>query len=104
MMQVPDYEEFQSLVRRVEKIEQENREFRAQLVVPEWLSRQETMQLLAVSESTLWRLTKANVLVHRYQGKRPFYEIAGLKNYLTTQKINAKAIECRVDAVCQNTV
>lgn len=101
MIQAVDYEEFRALLIRVEQLERDNAELRSKQIVQEWLSRAQAMELLSVSEATLWRMTKSNLLPFRYQGKRPFYEVAGIKKYLSGQKINPQLIEKRLSEACR---
>lgn len=95
-MEVPDIEAFNELKAIVFEIKRENDFLRSLLLGRRWLSRQETLKVLDVSEATLWRLTKSNSLTHCHEGKKILYEIEGVRKYLTDKKISLPVAQDRI--------
>jgi len=96
MNKVPDYEEFAALVGRVSALEEENCFLRSLLLGKRWLSKLETMSVLEISDTTLWRLTKNDLLLSTSVGSKTMYDIQSVRQYLTNKKFTKKAVEDRI--------
>ncbi|GAB4007125.1 hypothetical protein GCM10028808_10400 [Spirosoma migulaei] len=96
MVEVPSNEEFQALVKRVEKVEEENAFLLSLLFAERWLSRQQAMVALNCKDNKLRELTLGNKLTYRYEGKRPYYDASSIRDYLTYQKIESKVADRRI--------
>lgn len=96
MVHCPDYEEFTNLVRRVEKLETENKMLKSLLLGQQWLSRKQAMKAIGCSSSTLKRIANEKELVYRYVGKHPFYDVDSIRTYLKEQKIDENVADERV--------
>lgn len=96
MVQVVDYEEFSVLKREVEELRADNEFIRSLLLGERWLSRKQAMSALNCRDDKLRKLTLSKTLIHRYEGKKPQYDVFSIRAYLTAQSIDSVAIDRRL--------
>ena len=96
MVQVADYEEFLDLKRRVDQLEEENVFLKSLIMGSRWLRRKQAMAALQCSDNTLRRLTVMGRLTYRQEGAHPYYDAFSLREYLLSQKIDAKLVDQRI--------
>ena len=98
MIQVPSYEEFQQLVADVALLKEENDFLRTVVLAKQTLTRHQVKKVLDISETTLWRLTKANTLLVTQEGKNHVYDLESVRSYLMGKRLPKKVTENRIIA------
>ncbi|WP_461092616.1 hypothetical protein [Spirosoma gilvum] len=96
MLQVPSYEAFQALEKRVEAVERENGFLKELLTGKRWLNRNQAMIALGVKDGKLRQLTVNRIIAHRYEGTKPYYDVISIRAYLEGRKIEGSEIDKRV--------
>ncbi|GAB4035049.1 hypothetical protein [Spirosoma gilvum] len=96
MVQVPTIEEFQAYVQRIERVEQEYDFLKSLLTGNRWLNRNQAMIALGIKDDKLRALTLNGMLIHRYEGTRPFYDVFSIRDYLADRKIDRQEIDRRI--------
>ncbi|GAB4021384.1 helix-turn-helix domain-containing protein [Spirosoma koreense] len=100
MLKVPSYEEFEALLKRIDALEREVRYLRQNEVAR--MTIDQTIKALQVSKMTLHRLVKEGKLVPQYEGKRPMFDIAQLREYIQSKRVSPEAADKRVLSALQN--
>ena len=101
MVQVVTDQEFKPVLERLDRLERENEFLRSLLADLRWLNVAQVARALNCSDSTVYRLIKANRIEHRFEGTRPLCSLTGVRNYLAAQKIIPEEADRRVIAACQ---
>jgi len=99
MVQVPSNEEFQAIEKRLQLAEEEIEFLKSLLLGERWLTRKQAMAAIGCKVDKLRSLTTSRKITYRKEGKTPFYEVFSIRDYLTSQQIDSKAIDrCIISA------
>lgn len=87
-------EDFLALQKQVEQMQEQIRYLMGNELT--WLTIDQTAQALNCSKMTVHRITKAGKLTPRYEGSKPLYEVAQIREYIESTRVSPRMANKRI--------